>query len=54
MAVKFGMDMPQINEVDALRGGVDLAQILRLVEQGAAGYLLEVCTADGTRVELRL
>lgn len=53
MAVEFGMDMPQINEVDALRG-VDLAQILRLVEQGAAGNLLEVSTTDGTRVELRL
>lgn len=51
MAVEFGMDMPQINGVDALRG-VDLAQILRLVEQGAAGNLLEVETSDGDVVRI--
>lgn len=51
MAVEFGMDMPQINGVDALRG-VDLAQILRLVEQGAAGNLLEVETSEGDLVRI--
>lgn len=51
MAVEFGVDMPQINGVDALRG-VDLAQILRLVEQGAAGNLLEVETSDGDCVRI--
>lgn len=51
VALDIGMEMPQINGVDALKG-IDLAQILALVERGAVGNLVEVESAEGDIVRI--
>ncbi len=53
--VQFGIDMgmklPQIDGNDALKG-IDLAQIVELVRQGAVGNLIDVESADGDTVRI--
>lgn len=51
VALDIGMEMPQINGVDALKG-IDLAQILALVERGAVGNLVEVESSEGDIVRI--
>ncbi len=47
----LGMTMPEVNGKEALMG-IDMEQILNLVEQGLTGRLIEVDTADGEHVEV--
>ncbi len=51
VAMEIGMEMPQINGTDALKG-VDLDKILRLVREGLVGNLVEVDSADGDKVRI--
>lgn len=51
IALEIGMEMPQINGTDALKG-VDLRKILELVRQGLVGNLVEVDSADGDKVRI--
>ena len=51
VAIEIGMEMPQINGNDALKG-VDLKKILELVRQGLVGNLVEVDSADGDKVRI--
>ena len=51
VAMEIGMEMPQINGNDALKG-VDLKKILELVRQGLVGNLVEVDSADGDKVRI--
>ena len=51
VAVEIGMEMPQINGQDALKG-VDLNKVLRLVREGLVGNLVEVDSADGDKVRI--
>ena len=51
VAVEIGMEMPQINGQDALKG-VDLNKVLRLVREGLVGNLVEIDSADGDKVHI--
>ena len=51
VALEIGMEMPQINGNDALKG-IDLRKILELVRQGLVGNLVEVDSADGDKVRI--
>ena len=51
VAMEIGMEMPQINGTDALKG-VDLNKVLRLVREGLVGNLVEVDSADGDKVRI--
>ena len=51
IAVEMGMNMPEVNGKEALKN-VDIEQILRLVDQGLIGKLVEVDSADGDHVEI--
>ena len=51
VAIEIGMEMPQINGTDALKG-VDLNKVLRLVREGLVGNLVEVDSADGDKVRI--
>ena len=51
VAVEIGMEMPQINGQDALKG-VDLNKVLRLVREGLVGNLVEIDSADGDKVRI--
>ncbi len=51
VAMEIGMEMPQINGSDALKG-VDLNKVLRLVREGLVGNLVEVDSADGDKVRI--
>ena len=51
VGLEIGMNMPQVNGNDALKG-VDFDQILKLVEQGVVGKLVEVESSDGDVVEI--
>ena len=51
IALEIGMEMPQINGTDALKG-IDLHKILELVRQGLVGNLVEVDSADGDKVRI--
>ena len=51
VAMEIGMEMPQINGVDALQG-VDMNKILRLVREGLVGNLVEVDSADGDKIRI--
>ena len=51
VAMEIGMEMPQINGQDALKG-VDLNKVLRLVREGLVGNLVEVDSADGDKVRV--
>ena len=47
----MGMNMPQINGNEAL-SGIDFTQILKMVELGAIGNLVEVESGDGDTVKI--
>lgn len=49
--IELGMSMPEVNGKEALKG-IDLEQILSLVEQGLVGKLVEVESANGDQVEI--
>ena len=51
LAIDIGMEMPQVNGTQALKG-IDLRQVLELVEQGVVGNLVEVESADGDFVRI--
>ncbi len=58
VAIETGMAMPKVNAkindklgADAL-GGIDFAQILKMVELGAIGNLVEVESSDGDIVKI--
>lgn len=51
IAIEMGMEMPQVNGVDALKG-IDLGQVLDLVRQGLIGNLVEVDSAEGDTVRI--
>ena len=51
IGLEIGMEMPQINGQDALKG-VDLNKVLRLVREGLVGNLVEVDSADGDKVRI--
>ena len=47
----IGMSMPQVNGKDALQG-IDFEQIMKLVDQGLVGKLIEIESADGDHIEI--
>lgn len=51
VALEIGMEMPQINGNDALKG-IDFGKIIQLVQQGVVGNLVEVESADGDTVRI--
>ena len=51
VALDMGMEMPQVSGNVALKG-IDLAQIMELVRQGAVGNLIEVDSSDGDIVRI--
>ena len=51
VAMEIGMEMPQINGTDALKG-VDMNKVLRLVREGLVGNLVEVDSADGDKIRI--
>ena len=51
VTLEMGMNMPQINGNEAL-SGIDFAQILKMVELGAIGNLVEVESGDGNTVKI--
>ena len=51
VAMEMGMEMPQVSGNAALKG-IDLAQILIMVQQGAIGNLVEVESSDGDVVRI--
>ena len=51
MALQMGMEVPQFAGSEALRG-LDLEQILRMVDSGVIGKLVEVESKDGDVVEV--
>lgn len=51
VALEIGMEMPQVNGNEALRG-IDLRHILELVKQGVVGNLVEVDSADGDTIRI--
>lgn len=46
-----GMNMPQINGSDALKG-IDLSKIVEMAENGVMGKLIEVESSDGDNVNI--
>lgn len=51
VALEIGMEMPQINGNDALKG-IDLSKVLELARQGIVGNLVEVDSADGDKIRI--
>lgn len=51
VTLEMGMNMPQINGNEVL-SGIDFTQILKMVELGAIGNLVEVESADGDTVKI--
>ena len=51
VAMEIGMEMPQNNGQDALKG-IDMNKVLRLVREGLVGNLVEVDSADGDKVRI--
>ena len=51
IAMEIGMEMPQINGNDALKG-IDLKKVLEMVRLGFVGNLVEVDSADGDRIRI--
>ena len=51
MAIEIGMEMPQINGNEALKG-IDLKKVLELVRLGCVGNLVEVDSAEGDKVRI--
>ena len=51
IAMEIGMEMPQINGNDALKG-IDMKKVLEMVRLGFVGNLVEVDSADGDRIRI--
>ncbi len=51
VAMEIGMEMPQINGNEALKG-IDLKKVLELVRLGCVGNLVEVDSAEGDKVRV--
>ena len=51
VGIEIGMNMPQVNGKEVLKG-VDLNQIIALVDKGVMGKLVEVESAEGDIVEV--
>ena len=51
IAMEIGMEMPQINGNDALKG-IDMKKVLEMVRLGFVGNLLEMDSADGDRIRI--
>ena len=51
IAMEIGMEMPQINGNEALKG-IDMKKVLEMVRLGFVGNLVEVDSADGDRVRI--
>ena len=51
LGIEIGMNMPQVNGKDVLKG-IDLNQVLMMVDQGVMGKIIEVESADGDLVEI--
>ena len=51
VAMEIGMEMPQINGNEALKG-IDLKKVLEMVRLGCVGNLVEVDSADGDKVRI--
>ena len=51
MAIDMGVEIPQINGNDALKN-LDLNMIVRMIESGVIGKLVEVESAEGDLVEV--
>ena len=51
IAMEIGMEMPQINGNDALKG-IDMKKVLEMVRLGFVGNLVEVESADGDKVRI--
>lgn len=51
MAVEMGLDIPSLTNNPALQG-LDLNMIMRMIESGVIGKLVEVDGADGDHVEV--
>ena len=51
IAIELGMEMPQINGNEALKG-IDLKKVLEMVRLGCVGNLVEVDSADGDKVRI--
>ena len=51
IAMEIGMEMPQINGNEALKG-IDLKKVLEMVRLGFVGNLLEMDSADGDKIRI--
>ncbi len=51
VAMEIGMEMPQINGNEALKG-IDMKKVLEMVRLGFVGNLVEVDSADGDRIRI--
>ena len=51
VGIAMGMTMPQINGKEALEG-IDLEQVMKLVEAGLVGEIVTVDSADGDHVRI--
>ena len=51
MGLELGMGVPQITGSDALKS-IDMAQVMKLVDQGLVGRLVELDSSDGDHVEI--
>ena len=51
IAMEIGMEMPQINGNEALKG-IDMKKVLEMVRLGFVGNLVEVDSADGDKVRI--
>lgn len=49
--IELGLETPQINGIDALKN-IDLGQLMRMIDSGAIGKLVEVDSKDGDHVEI--
>ncbi|MBQ8355193.1 MAG: helix-turn-helix transcriptional regulator [Oscillospiraceae bacterium] len=51
IAMEIGMEMPQINGNEALKG-IDMKKVLEMVRLGFVGNLVEVDSADGDKIRI--
>ena len=51
IAMEIGMEMPQINGSEALKG-IDMKKVLEMVRLGFVGNLVEVDSADGDKIRV--
>ena len=51
VTLEMGMNMPQINGSEAFKN-IDFAQIIKMVELGAIGNLVDIESADGSTIKV--